>query len=134
MAKKRRAQPRPGEASSTALANALAGLRQAKSRLEESVPATQPPDSASAEEPAPQSAAHPLEDGEKQSAPTPPRRGSQSDSDSQLYYEQLEQAGRLQDVKDEGDLAHLDPRITHVRWPDGTIERLGFAGGPVGEE
>jgi hypothetical protein len=133
MAKKR--QPRAGKASYTSLANALADLRKAKSRLEESVQNTPPPASVSDQEQgAAKPVADPLEEAEQPSAPTPSRRGLKPDADTQFYYDQLEQSGRLQDVKDEKDLAHLDPRITHVRWPDGTIERLGFAGGPVREK
>jgi hypothetical protein len=49
------------------------------------------------------------------------------EAEARLFYERLEQTGRLVDVSNNTDLATLDPRITHIRRPDGSIERIGFA-------
>jgi hypothetical protein len=49
------------------------------------------------------------------------------DITAQRFYEQLEQAGQIVDVDENTDLASLPPRITHIRHPDGSIERLGFS-------
>lgn len=51
---------------------------------------------------------------------------SEDDDEARLFYERLEQTGRLVDVSDATDLSTLDPRVTHVRHPDGTIERIGY--------
>jgi Ferritin-like len=37
------------------------------------------------------------------------------------------QTGKLVDVTSNTDLVTLDPRITHIRLPDGKIKRIGFA-------
>ena len=52
------------------------------------------------------------------------------DEDARLFYERLEQTGRLVDVDANTDLAGLPPHVTHVRYPDGTVERIGFAAAP----
>ena len=49
------------------------------------------------------------------------------EAEARLFYERLEQTGRLVDVSNDTDLATLDPRVTHIRRPDGTVERIGFA-------
>lgn len=49
------------------------------------------------------------------------------EDEARLFYERLEQTGRLVDVSNNTDLEALDPRVTHVRRPDGRIERIGFA-------
>lgn len=49
------------------------------------------------------------------------------EAEARLFYERLEQTGRLADVSNNTDLATLDPRVTHIRRPDGSIERIGFA-------
>jgi hypothetical protein len=43
------------------------------------------------------------------------------------YYERLEQRGQLVDVDANTDLSALPPNVTHIRHPDGTIERIGYA-------
>lgn len=48
------------------------------------------------------------------------------DEDARLFYERLEQTGQLVDVEAGVDLSTLPPRVTHVRHPDGTVERIGF--------
>ena len=50
-----------------------------------------------------------------------------SDVDARLFYERLAQSGQLVDVAENADLSALPPHVTHVRRPDGTIERIGFA-------
>jgi hypothetical protein len=58
----------------------------------------------------------------------PPVR--EDDKDAQLFYERLEQTGQLVDVDANADVTTLPPRVTHVRYPDGTIERIGFSTSP----
>lgn len=53
-----------------------------------------------------------------------------SPDDAALFYERLEQTGQLEDVTASTDLYHLPPEVTHVRYPDGRIERIGFADSP----
>lgn len=52
---------------------------------------------------------------------------AEAEDEARLFYERLEQTGRLVDVNDATDLATLDPRVTHVRYPDGTVKRIGYA-------
>jgi hypothetical protein len=47
--------------------------------------------------------------------------------DAKLFYERKEQTGELIDVEFGTDLASLPPKVTHVRYPDGTIEHLGYS-------
>jgi hypothetical protein len=49
------------------------------------------------------------------------------DEDAKSFYERLEQTGQLADVDDKTDLSALPPRVTHIRRPDGSIQRLGFS-------
>lgn len=46
---------------------------------------------------------------------------------STRYYQHLEQRGALKDVDDATDLATLSPEVTHVRYPDGRIRRVGYS-------
>lgn len=57
-----------------------------------------------------------------ESAPT-----AEEENEARMFYERLEQTGRLVDVSNNTDLEKLDPRVTHIRRPDGSIERIGFA-------
>ena len=50
--------------------------------------------------------------------------------EARLFYEQLEQSGQLIDLDPDTDIATLPPHITHVRYPDGTVKRIGFNGPP----
>jgi hypothetical protein len=52
--------------------------------------------------------------------------------EARLFYEQLEQTGQLIDVDPDTDIATLPPHITHVRYPDGTVKRIGFNEPPYG--
>lgn len=49
------------------------------------------------------------------------------DAAARVFYERLEQLGQLIDVDADTDLAALPPHVTHVRYPNGAIERIGFA-------
>jgi hypothetical protein len=48
-------------------------------------------------------------------------------AEAELFYKRLKQTGRLVDVDETTDLASLPPHITHIRRPNGTIERIGFS-------
>lgn len=50
-----------------------------------------------------------------------------SDAEAKLFYDRLAQTGQLIDVTPGTDLSKLPPSVTHVRWPDGRVERIGFA-------
>lgn len=52
--------------------------------------------------------------------------------EARLFYEQLEQSEQLIDVDPHTDIATLPPHITHIRYPDGTVKRIGFNGPPYG--
>jgi hypothetical protein len=54
------------------------------------------------------------------------------DEEARLFYERLEQTGQLVDVDANIDVTKLPPRVTHVRFPDGTVERIGFSASPYG--
>jgi hypothetical protein len=49
------------------------------------------------------------------------------DPDAEAFYRRIEQAGQLADVAEDADVSSLPPRITHVRYPDGRVERVGFS-------
>ena len=55
---------------------------------------------------------------------------SNTDEEAKRFYERLEQTGQLADVDDKTDLSALSSRITHIRRPDGSIQRLGFSASP----
>lgn len=54
------------------------------------------------------------------------------DEESRLFYERLEQTGQLIDVEAGADITALPPRVTHVRYPNGAVERIGFSASPYG--
>jgi hypothetical protein len=57
--------------------------------------------------------------------PTPkPERGQ--DEEARLFYESLEKTGQLVDVSEHQDTSKLPARVTHVRYPDGTVKRIRF--------
>jgi hypothetical protein len=59
------------------------------------------------------------------STPTPdPKRSP--DQEARLFYESLEKSGQLVDVAEHEDTSKLPARITHVRYPDGTVKRIRF--------
>ncbi|WP_214405412.1 hypothetical protein [Pseudonocardia lacus] len=43
------------------------------------------------------------------------------------YLRRLEERGALADVDESTDLSALPPGVTHVRHPDGHVERLGYS-------
>jgi hypothetical protein len=59
--------------------------------------------------------------------PTPDPQRSQNE-EARLFYERLEQTGQLVDVAEHEDTSKLPPRVTHVRYPDGTVKRIRFTG------
>jgi hypothetical protein len=59
------------------------------------------------------------------SAPTPNPKRTQ-DEEARLFTERLEQAGQLVDVRENEDTSKLPARVTHVRYPDGTVKRIRF--------
>jgi allantoicase len=62
--------------------------------------------------------------------PIEPQTTAGVDEESKLFYQHLEQAGQLIDVDDHthlADLSGLSSRVTHVRRPDGSVERIGFS-------
>ena len=63
--------------------------------------------------------------GSKGELPTPV---DEADAEAREFYRRLEQTGRLAEVEPESDLSNLPPHITHVRYPDGRVERVGFSG------
>jgi hypothetical protein len=44
-----------------------------------------------------------------------------------VFFEHLRLRGELVDVPEGADLSQLPPLVTHVRYPDGRVERVGFA-------
>jgi hypothetical protein len=49
------------------------------------------------------------------------------DPDKADYHRSLERRGALVDVEDGLDLGTLPPSVTHVRFRDGRVQRIGFA-------
>ena len=62
------------------------------------------------------------------STPAPNPIPKPDDEETRVYYERLVQTGQLVDVKDGEDPSTLPARVTHVRYPDGTIQRIRYAG------
>ena len=56
-----------------------------------------------------------------------PGEGGSPEADREQYYRRLEERGVLKDVDDDTDLASLPSTVTHVRHPDGRVERLGYS-------
>jgi hypothetical protein len=54
------------------------------------------------------------------------------DKEARLFHERLEQTGQLVDVDANADVTKLPPHVTHVRYPDGTVERIGFSSSSYG--
>ena len=72
------------------------------------------------------------EDQRRSSETTGEKPSAGDGEDAQLFYERLEQTGQLVDVDFDTDVAALSPHVTHVRYPDGTVERIGFSASPYG--
>jgi hypothetical protein len=59
-------------------------------------------------------------------------QSAESDKHARLFFERLERTGQLIDVDFNTDFNTLPPHVTHVRYPDGRIERVGFSSSPHG--
>jgi len=55
-----------------------------------------------------------------------PNPGRDQDEEARLFHESLKQTGQLVDVSEHEDTSKLPARITHVRYPDGTVKRIRF--------
>jgi hypothetical protein len=51
---------------------------------------------------------------------------SHEDEERRRYYDHLEERGALVDVDEKTDLSDLPPEVTHVRYPDGRVRRIGY--------
>ncbi len=58
---------------------------------------------------------------------TPAPSPAADDEQAQRYYRDKEHRGEIADVDDTTDVASLPPEVTHVRYPDGRVRRLGFS-------
>jgi hypothetical protein len=58
--------------------------------------------------------------------PTP--EPDRNEEETRLFYESLKQTGQLVDVAENEDTSKLPARVTHVRYPDGTVKRIRFTG------
>jgi hypothetical protein len=56
---------------------------------------------------------------------TPPH---DQDKERRLFIESLEKTGQLVDIGEHDDPSKLPARVTHVRYPDGTVKRIRFTG------
>ena len=52
----------------------------------------------------------------------------QQGKEAQRFIETLEKTGQLVDVDEHQDTSQLPARVTHVRYPDGTVKRIRFTG------
>jgi hypothetical protein len=59
--------------------------------------------------------------------PKAPEMPDAADADARLFYQVLEQNGQLVNVDADADLTSLPANVTHVRYPDGRVERVGFS-------
>jgi allantoicase len=53
---------------------------------------------------------------------------AEQDQATRQFIENLEKTGQLADVDEHEDTSQLPARVTHVRYPDGTVKRIRFAG------
>ena len=51
---------------------------------------------------------------------------SAEQADAAQFYKQLEENGQLVDVDNNTDVSALPAKVTHVRYPDGTVKRIRF--------
>ena len=69
---------------------------------------------------------------EPASEPITPTQASkprpQQNKEARQFIETLEKTGQLVDVDDRQDTSQLPARVTHVRYPDGTVKRIRFTG------
>jgi len=59
------------------------------------------------------------------STPQPDRN---QDAEARLFHDRLEKTGQLVNVREHEDTGKLPARVTHVRYPDGTVKRIRFTG------
>ena len=57
-----------------------------------------------------------------------PKPQLEQDQEARLYIKTLEETGQLVDVDEQQDTSQLPARVTHVRYPDGTVKRIRFTG------
>ena len=50
------------------------------------------------------------------------------DKEARQFIETLEKTGQLVDVDERQDTSQLPARVTHVRYPDGTVKLIRFTG------
>lgn len=53
---------------------------------------------------------------------------SEQDEETRHFIQTLETTGQLVDVDEHADTSRLPTRVTHVRYPDGTVKRIRFTG------
>jgi hypothetical protein len=58
---------------------------------------------------------------------TPSHADGSAAAEREQYYRHLEERGALRDVGEGTDLSSLPSAVTHVRYPDGRVERLGYS-------
>jgi hypothetical protein len=51
---------------------------------------------------------------------------SAEQAEAAQFYKQLEENGQLVDVDGNTDVSALPAKVTHVRYPDGTVKRIRF--------
>ena len=57
-----------------------------------------------------------------------PNPQPEQDKQARLFVETLEKTGQLVDVDEHQDTSRLPARVTHVRYPNGTVKRIRFTG------
>ena len=50
----------------------------------------------------------------------------QREKEARQFIETLEKTGQLADVDEHQDTSQLPARVTHVRYPNGTVKRIRF--------
>ena len=99
-------EPRADPTADDSLASAIAALNEATETMAR-VATSRSPEKPSTSDTAPPASAAELEERE-------------------AYYRDLIQRGSLVDVADDADLSSLPPTVTHVRYPDGSVERIAY--------
>jgi hypothetical protein len=73
-------------------------------------------------------AAPPPPESETPDTTPPPSRADEKEDavEEAQYLRHLRARGELMDVDEGADLAALPPTVTHVRYPDGRVQRVGY--------
>jgi trans-2-enoyl-CoA reductase len=58
----------------------------------------------------------------------PTGKPTPSNDEAQRFIETLKENGQLSEITSDAAIAGLEPKITHVRYPDGTVKRIRFTG------